>query len=194
MYIFPPNNVEFLNHLLVNLSFTWTLLSLLGFVLIRVHPVLWICVVIVGQLDIVTCVTGSPPIKKVVAVGGVGCVPCELGRDDVDGMGLVGRLHREPEMALLDSVSSWASNWASQEAVWWSAAVWEVHSSRSWITGSLCRMSSVKLSNVRAGLVMWQLGSAWKPMAKLSFSQPRPSKTKAWAMLVGLGQLRLGFS
>ena len=39
---------------------------------------------------------------------------------------------------------------------------------------------------------MCRLGSAWKPPAKLGFFQPRPSKTKAWAVVVGLGQLRLG--
>ena len=42
------------------------------------------------------------------------------------------------------------------------------------------------------GIVMCQLGSAWKPQAKLGFSWPRPSKIKARAVVVGLGQLRLG--
>jgi hypothetical protein len=41
-------------------------------------------------------------------------------------------------------------------------------------------------------LVMCRLGSAWKPSAKLGFYRPRPSKTKAWAVEAGLGQLRLG--
>ena len=41
-------------------------------------------------------------------------------------------------------------------------------------------------------LVMCRLSLAWKPLAKLSFPWPRPSKSEAWAVLVGLGQLRLG--
>ena len=38
---------------------------------------------------------------------------------------------------------------------------------------------------------MCWLSLAWKPLARLGFSWPRPSKTKAWAKVVGLGQLRL---
>ena len=50
-----------------------------------------------------------------------------------------------------------------------------------------------QISTISAGacLVMCRLGSAWKPPAKLSFPRPRPSKSEAWAVLVGLGQLRL---
>ena len=42
-------------------------------------------------------------------------------------------------------------------------------------------------------LVMCWLSSAWKPLVKLGFWWPQPSKIEAWAMLLGLGQLRLGF-
>ena len=42
-------------------------------------------------------------------------------------------------------------------------------------------------------LVMCRLSSAWKPPVKLDIFRPRISKSEAWAVLVGLGQLRLGF-
>jgi hypothetical protein len=41
-------------------------------------------------------------------------------------------------------------------------------------------------------LVMCWLGLAWKLPARLGFSGLQPSKTEAWAVLVGLGRLRLG--
>ena len=63
-----------------------------------------ICVVIVGQLDVVTRVTGSPPMVRAVAVGGVGC---KLGKDEVVAMGLLGGTSRnDSAMAFWNSASS----------------------------------------------------------------------------------------
>ena len=39
-----------------------------------------------------------------------------------------------------------------------------------------------------------RLSLAWKPLAGLEFIRPQLAKTEAWAELVGLGWLRLGFS